>query len=104
MSLLDDEDILINNVQKTIHPLNILQAFTKIDDDGYKHIDKCDFDNMPMYSDKNIERFKVEAKYRHVRMMEWFSMYDFNMSNPDATYDEKIRLAKERREEDRHNI
>ena len=32
-------------------------------------------------------------------MMEWFSMYDFNMENPDATYDEKISLAKERREE-----
>ena len=63
------------------------------------YITECDFDTMPKYSDKNIERFKVELKYRHVRMMEWFSMYDFNMENPDATYDEKISLAKERREE-----
>ena len=46
MSLLDDEGVLISGVQKTIHPLNVLQAFTKIDDDGYKYIDKCDFDNI----------------------------------------------------------
>lgn len=32
--------------KKTTHQLNILQAFTKIDDDGYKYIDKCDFDNI----------------------------------------------------------
>ena len=46
MSLLDDENILIGGVQKTIHPLNVLQAFTKIDDNGYKYIDKCDFDSI----------------------------------------------------------
>jgi hypothetical protein len=46
MSILDDEDVLISDVQKTIHQFNVLQAFTKIDDDGYKYIDKCDFDNM----------------------------------------------------------
>ena len=46
MSLLDDENILIDKVQKTINPLNILQAFTKTDDDGYKYIDECDFDNI----------------------------------------------------------
>jgi hypothetical protein len=46
MSILDDEDVLIRGVQKTIHQFNILQAFTKIDDDGYKYIDECDFDNI----------------------------------------------------------
>lgn len=46
MSILDDEDVLISGVQKTIHQLNVLQSFTKINDNGYTYIDECDFDNI----------------------------------------------------------
>ena len=62
------------------------------------YIKECDFDTMPEYSDKNIERAKVETKLRHIRMMEWCPLYDFNMEKPDATYEEKIKRAEEIRE------
>lgn len=63
------------------------------------YIEECDFDAVPQYSQKNIERYNVEQVYRDVRMLEWCSMFDFNTANPDATYNEKIEIAKEKRED-----
>ena len=65
---------------------------------AFGYIDECDFETMPEYSQKNIERYNVEQMYRDIRMIEWVFMYDFNRENPDASYEEKIQKAKEIRE------
>lgn len=44
--ILDDEDVLISDIKNTTHRLNVLQTFIKIDNDGCKYIDECDFDNI----------------------------------------------------------
>ena len=46
-----------------------------------------------------IERFNAEQTYRDVRFLEWSSMFDFNMSNPDATTEEKKEVAKQKRQD-----
>lgn len=38
MSILDDENILMDEVQKSIHPLNVLQRFISYDEYNYSHI------------------------------------------------------------------
>lgn len=75
MSLLDDENILIGDVQKTIHQLNVLQAFTKIDDNGYKYIDECDFDNIRKLlnqiwdcSKRNLFNWEIKTRLGECRL------------------------------------
>ena len=63
------------------------------------YIKECDFVTMPEYSQKNIERFNAEQTYRDVRFLEWSSMFDFNMSNPDATTEEKKEVARQKRQD-----
>ena len=63
------------------------------------YIKECDFETMPVYSEKNQERFNAEQVYRDIKMLEWCSMYDFNKANPDASYQEKIELAKQKRQD-----
>jgi hypothetical protein len=47
MSILDDENILIGEVQKSIHPLNMLQHFISYDEYIYSHtIDSPTFDDI----------------------------------------------------------
>ena len=47
MSLLDDENILIGKVQKSVHPLNALQHFISYDEYNYSHIiDSPTFDDI----------------------------------------------------------
>lgn len=63
------------------------------------YIKECDFETIPVYSEKNLERFKEEQLYRDVKMFEWCMLYDFNKANPDASYQEKIEIAKQKRQE-----
>ena len=46
MSLLDDEDILIGKVQKSVHPLNALQYFISYDEYNCRIIDSPTFDDI----------------------------------------------------------
>ena len=47
MSILDDENILMDEVQKSIHPLNMLQHFISYDEYNYSHtIDSPTFDDI----------------------------------------------------------
>ena len=46
MSILDDEDLLIGEVQKSIHPLNALQHFVRFNDIRYGYIDLPTFDDI----------------------------------------------------------
>lgn len=62
------------------------------------YIKECDFETMPVYSEKNQKRFKAEQLYREIKMFEWCPMYDFNKANPDASYQDKIDLAKQKRQ------
>lgn len=63
------------------------------------YIEECDFDTMPVYSQKNIDRFEAEQLFRGIRMVEWNSMFDFNMANPNSSYEEKIAIAREKRQD-----
>ena len=63
------------------------------------YIKECDFETMPVYSEKNQERFEAEQLYRSIRMIEWTSLYDFMKENPEASYEEKIQKVKKCRQD-----
>ena len=63
------------------------------------YINECDFETMPVYSEKNLERFKTEQLYRNIRMIEWTSLYDFMKENPEASYVEKIKIVEKCKED-----
>ncbi len=106
LQLVDFNTVMFNMMDKEIfdddglHPSELghhVMAQILLKDLGY--IKECDFETMPVYSEKNLDRFETEQLYRGIRMVEWVSMYDFNKANPDASYEEKITLAKKYRQD-----
>jgi hypothetical protein len=106
LQLIDYNSILFNMMDKEIfnddglHPSEYghhVMAQVLLKSLGY--IKECDFETMPVYSKNNLERFEAEQLYRGIRMVEYSSMYDFNKENPDATYEDKINMAKKYRQD-----
>lgn len=85
MSILDNEDTLISEVQKSIHPLNVLQAFTKTDNEGYKYFDECDFDDMrdlltQIWDCSKCDLFDWRISITHGECMLYYNSIKYNCS------------------------
>ena len=92
-----DKDIMSKD---GVHPTELghhIMAQTLLKALGY--INETDYETMPVFSEKNEERFKTEQTYRSIKMVEWTTLYDFMTANPDASYSEKIELIKDKRKD-----